>query len=131
MQVRWVFNRCEGQKERAKSYWEEKQPRLERLLTRYQRDQQNLRLTLYRRSDRDVWELRAVLHLPTGTLLATSAHDTLSEVIDTVLDELAGEIKRHNERLQKHCHYRRRRRRREKWEAQEHVTLGLSHVMAG
>jgi ribosome-associated translation inhibitor RaiA len=131
MQVRWVFNRCDGQKERAKSYWEEKQTRLERLLTRYQRDQQTLRLTLYRRGDRDTWELRAVLHLPTGTLVATSANDTLSEVIDTVLDELVGEIKRHNERLQKHCHYRRRRKRREKWDVLEEVSVGLPHVIAG
>jgi ribosome-associated translation inhibitor RaiA len=131
MQVRWVFNRCDGQKERAKSYWQDKQPRLERLLTRYRDDQQTLRLTLYRRSQRDIWELRAVLHLPTGTLVAKSANETLGEVIDEILDELDGEIRRHTERLQKHCHYRRRRRRRERWEVLEQLSTGRSHVIAG
>jgi ribosome-associated translation inhibitor RaiA len=125
MKVRWVFNRCDGQKERAKSYWQGKQPRLERLLTRYREDQQTLRLTLYRRSQRHVWELRAVLHLPTGTLVASSVNETLSEVIDEISDELGGEISRHTERLGKHRHYRHRRRRRDKWEALEGVFAGL------
>jgi DNA-directed RNA polymerase specialized sigma24 family protein/ribosome-associated translation inhibitor RaiA len=113
MKVRWVFNGCDNQKSSAKSYWQKKLPRLERLLSHFPPDQALLRLTLYRHGRDDDWELRGVLELPTATLVAEERQSNLLEVIDILADELAAEIKRHKDLLRKDHLYRRRRQQRE------------------
>jgi RNA polymerase sigma factor (sigma-70 family) len=113
MKVRWVFNGCDSQKSSVKSYWQKKLPRLERLLTHFPAEQTMLRLTLYRHGRDDDWELRGVLEIPTATLVAEERQRNLMEVIDTLADEIAAEIKRHKELLRKDHLYRRRRQQRE------------------
>lgn len=114
MKTHWVFNHCRQEKQWAKAYWEKKARRLERLLTNYSRELRRLRLTLYRHETRDEWELRAVLHLPTGTLVAEEICKTLTESIDKVADELARRIREHKRLVRKeHLHRRRRKRRQQ------------------
>lgn len=111
MKTHWVFNHCKKEKQRARAYWEKKARRLERLLANYSPELRQLRLTLYRHETRHDWELRAVLHLPTGTLVTEEIRPTLEESIDRVADELARRIREHKSLVRKE-HLRRRRRYR-------------------
>ncbi len=115
MQTHWVFNDCaEGVKAQMRSYWEKKQPRLEKLLQHFRPDLQYLGLTFYRHAHPPCFEVRAALHLPTGTLVAEETEKDFSRALDRVADVLAREIKRHVERLRRDHLYRRKVRRRER-----------------
>jgi RNA polymerase sigma factor (sigma-70 family) len=114
MQPHWVFNDCpEGIKEQIRAYWEPKQPRLERLLHHFQPDLQYLGMTIYRHTRPPRFEVRATVHLPTGTLVAEETEEEFVRALDCVVDVLARGIKRHVERLRRDHLYRRKARRRE------------------
>ncbi len=114
MQTHWVFNDCaEGVKEQMRAYWEKKQPRLEKLLQHFRTDLQYLGLTVYQHTRPPRFEVRAPLHLPTGTLVAEEEDKEFTRTLDRVADVLAREIKRHIERLRREHLYRRKARRRE------------------
>jgi RNA polymerase sigma factor (sigma-70 family) len=114
MQPHWVFNDCsEGVKREIRAYWEKKQPRLEKLLQHSQPDRQYLGLTVYRHTQPARFEVRAALHLPTGTLVAEETEEEFVRTLDRVVEVLAREIKRHLERLRRDHLYRRKARRRE------------------
>jgi RNA polymerase sigma factor (sigma-70 family) len=114
MQTHWVFNDCpEGLKEQFREHWEEKQPRLEKLLQHFRADLQYLGITVYRHTRPPRFEVRAALHLPTGTLVAEETEKEFMQTLDRVVDVLAREIKRHVERLRRDHVYRRKARRRE------------------
>jgi RNA polymerase sigma factor (sigma-70 family) len=114
MKMHWVFNDCgEADKARMESYWEKKAPRLRRLLTSYGPDLQDLRLTVYHHPQRSWYEVRAVLHLPTGTLVAEETDKDPRAVLDRVADTLIREVKRHKERVRRDQAYRRKTRRQE------------------
>jgi ribosome-associated translation inhibitor RaiA len=115
MQTHWVFNDCaEGVKAPMRAYWEKKQPRLEKLLQPFRPDLQYLGLTIYRHTHPPCFEVRAALHLPTGTLVAEQTDKDFPRALDRVADVLAREIKRHIERLRRDHLYRRKARRRER-----------------
>lgn len=113
MKTHWVFNNCEEHKQSARALWDKKHDRIERLLKRYDPELCELHLTLYYHENRNFWELRAVLYLPTGTLAAHETKGTMHDVINIVADELAREIKRHKELVRKDYLYRRRRKQRQ------------------
>jgi RNA polymerase sigma factor (sigma-70 family) len=114
MRTHWVFNDCgEGLKSQVRSYWEKKQPRLERHLQHFRPNLAFLGLTLYRQVHPPGFEVRAALHLPTGTLVAEETEKDFAPALDRVADVLAREIKRHVERLRRDHLYRRKGRRRE------------------
>ncbi|REJ66384.1 MAG: hypothetical protein DWQ31_15075 [Planctomycetota bacterium] len=113
MKTQWVFNRCEDEKDQARSYWDRKVHRLEKLLSNYAADLRRLRLTVHPHKSRDEWRLRGVLRLPTGTLVAQATSATLRGSIDEVVDKLVCEIRRHKGELRKEHLRRRRHRRRE------------------
>lgn len=67
---------------------------------------------MYHHPRREEFELRAVLHLPTGTLTVEETSPSIHEVIDTVADKLAISIGHHKGDLRKrHLHRRRKQRR--------------------
>jgi RNA polymerase sigma factor (sigma-70 family) len=114
MQTHWIFNDCsEGLKANLQAYWEKKQPRLEKLLRPFRPSLRDLRLTIYRHEQPPRWEMRGVLHLPTGTLTAEATELDYKPALDRVADVLVEEIKRHKERLRRDYVYRRKNRRRE------------------
>ena len=112
-----VFNEVAAAvKARLESYWAEKLPRLKKLLTNYREDLQEIRLTVSRhpQSPRREWyEVRGVIHLPTGTLAAEADDKVPEAAIDRVADDLAREIKRHKELLRHDYLYKRKRRDRD------------------
>jgi len=115
MQTHWVFNDCgEALKGHIRGYWEKKQPRLEKLLQHFRPDLRFLGLTVYRHTQPSGFEVRAALHLPTGTLVAEETEKDFAPALDRVADVLAREIKRHVERLRHDDLYRRKGRRRER-----------------
>lgn len=115
MQTHWVFNDCEaGLKGQIRSYWEKKHPRLERLLQHFRADLRYLGLTLYRHAHPPLFEVRAALHLPTGTLVAQETEKDFMRALERVADVLVREIRRHVERLRRDHLYRRKERRRER-----------------
>jgi ribosome-associated translation inhibitor RaiA len=109
MNIHWSFRNCEDNKETARSYWREKQPRLERLLSRFPPESCRLKLFLFHHQSRKAWELRAVLTLPTGTLVTEEEGDALYALMDKAADELARQIRRRSAVTRKE-HVRRRRR---------------------
>lgn len=116
MKSHWVFNGCdELVKTSLESYWSKKLARLEKLLVPYRPDLQDLRLTIYRheQSPQRAWyEGRAVIHLPTGTLVAQSNDKEPQAVVDRLADTLAREIKRHKEHVRKDYVFKRKERAR-------------------
>jgi RNA polymerase sigma factor (sigma-70 family) len=114
MQTHWVFNDCgERVKANLQACWEKKQPRLEKLLRPFRPELRELRLTVYRHEQPPRWEVRGVLHLPTGTLAAEETEADYKSALDRVADVLVREIKRHKERLRHDYVFRRKNRRRE------------------
>jgi len=99
-------------KEAVREYWQRKARRIERLLHPVPPDQQHLRLAVRWQNDR--WDVRLVLILPTGTLVAdvaAGAHEWRA-AIDRAAHKLAGEIRRHKQRLRHEDVYRRKARAR-------------------
>ncbi len=112
--TRWVFQDCEEpRKERARRAWDESWPRLARLLATFPPDQRRLLLAV-RHDDRPPHdEARAVLILPTGTLVAEESADDAAVALKRVAHTLGEEIKRHKELLRHEHLYRRKSGRRE------------------
>ena len=101
-------------KQDIRAYWERKWKRLERLLQPFPPDQRHLRLAIH--SNAPFYDVRAVLLLPTGTLVANgrSHRPDFHEAIDLVADRLAEEIRRHKGLLRHdHLYHRKRRRQRD------------------
>jgi RNA polymerase sigma factor (sigma-70 family) len=63
------------------------------------------------------FDTKAVVHLPTNTLVAEEVAESWRESFDKVADELTRRIKRHKEKLRGESAYRRKRRRREDFRA--------------
>ncbi|TWU27637.1 HPF/RaiA family ribosome-associated protein [Bythopirellula polymerisocia] len=110
MKVQWTFRRSETRQDQSQNYLEQKLPRLRRRLSRFGSDRCRLDLTLYGHSSRNSWELRAVLTLSTGRLIAVSEKSSIEQVIDEVIDDLARQIRRHKARVRRDHLLRRRRK---------------------
>jgi RNA polymerase sigma factor (sigma-70 family) len=107
-----VFQDCpDWQKEAIKSYWQQKVPRIERLLTRFPEDQRELRLMVTHKPKRH--DVRVVLLLPTGSLAAEASSRTDREAIDAVVDKLVGEVRRHKDLIRRQRLYGRKQHRQE------------------
>jgi ribosomal subunit interface protein len=117
MIVRWTYRHCDAQKAKAASYWQEKMPRLERILTRFGPDRCRLDMHLYFHRAHKRWELRASLYLPTGLIVANEEAAELHPVLDQVADELVRQIYRHKAKVRKEHLFRRRQRQHEHEEA--------------
>lgn len=111
-----VFVGCEEQVRRsAESYWARKLPRIEKLLRLYRPDQQEIRLTVHahaRPHQKPFFEGRAVVHLPTGTVVAEDRDHDVQTLIDRLADTLVADLKRHQERVRRDYVYRRKQRAR-------------------
>jgi ribosome-associated translation inhibitor RaiA len=95
--------------------WEKKTPRLQKLLASFPNDLQDVRLAVYGHQENPnrVWyELRAAIHLPTGTLSAQEEGDEPLAVLDKIVDALVAEVKKHKEHVRKELVYKRKSRRR-------------------
>jgi ribosome-associated translation inhibitor RaiA len=112
MSSHWVFSDCdEAVKTRLETYWSKKMPRLEKLLVHYRPDLREIRLTVYchqQNPQRFWYEVRGVIHLPTGTLVAEGNDKEPEAAVDRVADTLAGEIKRHKEHVRKDYVFKRK-----------------------
>ena len=107
-----VFHNCpDWQKQAIRSYWLQKTPRIERLLTRFPEDQRELRLTVTHKPKR--YDVHAVLLLPTGSLAAEASSPTDRDAIDMVTDKLVAEVRRHREAIRRDYLYHRKERRQE------------------
>jgi ribosomal subunit interface protein len=112
-----VFNGCDtGVKAGLKDYWEKKLPRLRRVLVPYRTELQDIRLTVHchRKNGAAAWyDVRAVVHLPTGALAAEATDDDGYAALDRAADKLVKEIKKHKEQVRRDYVFKRRRGHRE------------------
>ena len=114
MSVQWVFNNCEEHLKRVLiSAWDWKQPRLVRLLKTFKPDQARLRISVHHKPRPSTFEVRAVLQLPVGTLVAEEIDQSPAAALNPVIDALVRELKHHKERLRREYVYQRKHRRRE------------------
>lgn len=116
MSAHLVFNGiAAAEKARLQTYWEQKLPRLQKLLSPYRADLIEIRLTVSHRgqgSKRAGYEVRAVIRLPSGILDAKADDKDPLASLDRVVDELVTEIKRHKERVRHDFIYKRKSRNR-------------------
>jgi len=111
MSAHMIFQNCSPwQKDTIRSYWSRKLLRIERLLQHFPEDQRELRLTV--RHNHNRFDVRAVLLLPTGTLVAQSSSQMDNDAIDAVVDTLTGEVRRHRKLIRHDDSYRRKRHQR-------------------
>jgi RNA polymerase sigma factor (sigma-70 family) len=111
MKIHWTFRNCDSDKQNAKTHLEKKVRSLTRRINRLRVDRCSLDLTLYHHTSRESWELRAVLRMPTGSLVANDERHNLPHVIDEVIGDLTRQLRRHKARVRKE-HVTRRRRQR-------------------
>jgi len=110
MSEHMVFQNCSTwQKNTIRSHWSRKLAHLERLLQHFPEDQRELRLNVRRRPDR--FDVRAVLLLPTGTLVATSSAHMDNDAIDAVVGKLSQELRKHRRLIRHDDSWRRKRHR--------------------
>lgn len=105
----------EAQRRSVESYWDKKLPRIRKLLGMYRPDQQEIRLTLRahaRPNQKPLFEGRAVVHLPTGTVVAEDSNHDPQALVDRLADTLVADLKRHQERVRRDYVYRRKQRAR-------------------
>jgi RNA polymerase sigma factor (sigma-70 family) len=117
MSVHWVFNKCTAPlKSRLERHWGEKWPRLEKLLApSYRAELREVRLavTCHQQNQKSVWyDIRAVIRLPTGTLVAKSDDKEPLSALDKVIDKLVAEITRHKQLVRRDYVFKRKTRRR-------------------
>ncbi len=112
MSEHMIFQNCSPwQKDTIRSYWSQKLTRIERLLQHFPEDQRELRLNI--RHNHDRFHVRAVLLLPTGTLVAESSSQMDNDAVDAVVDKLTMELRKHREYIRHDGSFRRKHHRRE------------------
>ncbi|MCS7167556.1 MAG: sigma factor-like helix-turn-helix DNA-binding protein [Gemmatales bacterium] len=110
MRTHITFHHCDRQlMDEAQAYWEKKLPRLEHLLQHYSPDGVELRLTVWHQHTRIGYQARAVLHLPTGTVVAEETAKDLHAALDATADTLVRNVKKHEEHVRHDDVYRRHR----------------------
>jgi ribosome-associated translation inhibitor RaiA len=111
MSEHMIFQNCTPwQKDMIRSCWTRKLPRIDKLLHHYPEDMRELRLMVKRLPDR--FDVHAVLLLPTGTLVAQGSSPTDCAAINTVIDRLSQEVRRHKDVIRRDDSYRRKYRQR-------------------
>jgi RNA polymerase sigma factor (sigma-70 family) len=116
MSMHWVFNEVDDAvKARLEAYWAKELPRLQKLLVHYPTDLQEMRLTVsHHQPDalRSRYEVRGVIQLPTGTLVAEAEDDNPQVALDRVADKLVTEIRKHREQVRHDYVFNRKTRNR-------------------
>ena len=114
MKTHWAFHECSDHlKSELKAYWSKKAPRLERLLQRFPDQLREIWLKTSAFSGPERFRTRAVVRLPSATVVAEEIAESAMESLDKVADCLARRIKRYKGLLCRDWVYRRRNRRRE------------------
>ena len=109
-----AFHDCpKSIREDTRAYWGRKRPRVQRLLKSKGADECHLRLNVWRTPPH--YRVRAVLLLPTGTLVAEDSHDNLHAALDKVADQLVLQLRRHRDALRKDDVQRRKRVRKQEF----------------
>ena len=112
MITRWVFHDCsEKIKNQARSYWEKKLQRLERLTYVIPKDVIRLRMVLYYHEKRvSQYEVRAIMEVPGRSLTVQASDMELSATLDILTDLLVAAVRKYKEMI-KHT-YRLQQRKR-------------------
>ena len=79
IKIQWSFNNCsENTKNEIRAYWEQKQNRIERLLSNKPSSARKIRITVYYHSNRvKHYEVRAVMEVP-GRSLSVQCSETMA-----------------------------------------------------
>jgi RNA polymerase sigma factor (sigma-70 family) len=111
-----VFNGCDDAvKARLEPYWAKKLQKLQKLLVPYRTDLQEIDLTVYchqQSPQREWYEARIAIHLPTGTLAAQANDKDPRVTLNRATDTIISEIKRHKERVRHDYLFKRKSRHR-------------------
>ena len=111
MKVQWSFKNCSGtKKSQIRSYWEQKQVRLDRLLNEIT-GPPKIRISIYLYEDRvNHYEARAVLKLPGRSLAVQSSEMMFNAALDSLTDLLTSSIRKYKN-IVRHT-YRQQRKER-------------------
>lgn len=102
MRNEWVFRRCPRYLRRlVKRHWQNRQHRVERLLSHFQRNVCELRICLNQINRPGIYEGHMVLRLLTATIRVETRDSGALAAIDDLMDQLVRRINRHVERLKK------------------------------
>lgn len=105
MRIHWAFHSCsERLRTRAQVYWAGKSERLERLLSPFQAELRHLTLVVDRQVHPRSCKVRAVLNVPTRTIVVEEQARFLRPALDRVLDLLSQEAKQQLARLRQGRH---------------------------
>ncbi len=98
MRIQWHFNGCSKTiKSKARSYWQQKQRRVERLVSGMAPASLPLRLSVYCYPNRvDQFETRAVVRVTGRTLVAQISNEALNAALDLLADALVAALKSHS-----------------------------------
>jgi len=100
MQMHWAFHSCGDRiRARAQAYWADKSERLERLLSPFNAALRHLSLVVDRQVHPVGYKVRAVLSVPTRTVVVEDQARFLWPALDRVLDLLGQEVKQQLARL--------------------------------
>jgi len=116
MQTHWAFHNCrDSLKSEIQDYAQKKLSRLQRLLGHLQPSLRKLFLTINRtrQASGDHFDVRAVLQLPSRTLVSEELAGCWWEAIDIAIEAMIRQVHRHKARLRGDWLYRRKNRLRE------------------
>jgi|GEM_PF-3281323 len=112
MRIQWSFEGCDNTiKSTAQKYWEKKQQRIERVLSRAPRGSLKMRLAIYYNDSQvNAIEARAIIHLPGRTLAVESTAPELYEALDGLTDKIVASCLNYKS---KQSRFLRRRRKKQ------------------
>ena len=110
MPLQIVSHDCPAElREDLELYWGRKMLRIDRLLAHMPEDQRHMHLAV--KHCHTSHEVRGVLTLPVGTMVAEASSPSYREAMDLVADKLAHEVQRQMGLVRRDYVYRRRGRR--------------------
>jgi len=105
MQTHWAFHSC-GDRLRAsaQAHWDDRSEHLQKLLTPFNAELQHLNIVVDRQVHPAGYKVRAVLNVPTRTVVVEDRARRLRPALDRVMDLLGQEIKQQLSRLRNGRH---------------------------
>jgi hypothetical protein len=105
MRIHWAFHSCsERLRTRAQDYWARKSERLEQVMRPFHAELRHLTLVVDRQVHPLGYKVRAVLTVPTRTIVVEDHARFLRPTLDRVLDLLSQEVKQQLGRLRQGRH---------------------------
>ncbi|MFT5698586.1 MAG: DNA-directed RNA polymerase specialized sigma24 family protein [Desulforhopalus sp.] len=97
MMTQWAFHDCsENIKVAARSYWEKKQSRLERLAAVIPKGERLLRIVVCFHERRvDQYEVRAIMEVPRRSVAVQASDMSFSAALDTLIDLLVASVRKY------------------------------------